>query len=136
MDFGQFFIKEGSTIIKSVREDNRGLTLVELIIGVTILAIIIVPLLHTFIVGASTERKSHDYGNATDAAQNLIEQIQATDADLILSNNGVVDSGATYYTSNGTTYSQIEPVIIKAPAAESGKILHRNPELHLCRFDL
>ena len=85
-------------MIKSVFKDDRGLTLVELIVGVTILAIIVVPLLHIFVTGANTEYKSRIYGDATDAAQNLSEQIQANDADTILDNADAVDSGAYYYT--------------------------------------
>ena len=90
---------------KSTFKDNRGLTLVELMVGVTILAIIVVPLLHTFIIGASTEARSRTYGNATNAAQNLIEQIQATDPDSILNNAAMVATGAQFYTLSGTTFS-------------------------------
>ena len=82
--------------MKSAYKDNRGLTLVELLVGVTILAIIIVPLLHTFITGANTGIKSKNYGNATDAAQNLSEQIQALDVDTILQNSALVDSAAKF----------------------------------------
>jgi len=92
---------------KSVFKDNRGLTLLELLVGVTILAIIVVPLLHTFIIGAGTERKSRVYSEATDTAQNLSEQIQATDPDQILSNAGLFVSGANFYTYDGTNYSLV-----------------------------
>ncbi len=76
--------------------DNRGLTLVELLVGVLILSIIIVPLLHTFVTGAGTERKSRIYGNATVAAQNLLEQVQAREIDDILRNSALLD-GAQFY---------------------------------------
>lgn len=104
---------------KSAFKDNRGLTLVELMVGVTILAIIVVPLLHTFVVGAATEARSRTFGNATQAAQNLIEQIQATDPDSILNNATMVATGATYYTYNGTEYSPIDPATTKAPTISS-----------------
>ena len=39
-----------------IKGDNRGLTLLELIVGVVILAIVVVPLLHTFVTGANTAR--------------------------------------------------------------------------------
>ena len=86
---------------KRIRSDNRGLTLLELLIGVVILAIIVVPLLHTFVIGASTEYKTRKLAEDTDAAQNLCEQIQAQDADLILSNSAAVSASAQYYTKNG-----------------------------------
>lgn len=82
---------------KSAYKDNRGFTLVELLVGVTILALIIAPLLNTFIVGANTERKSREFGNATNAAQNLSEQIQALDIDAILGDSRLVDSAARFY---------------------------------------
>ena len=82
----------------------------ELILGTVILAIIVVPLLHVFVTGASTEYKSRKYGEATEAAQNLAEQVQAADADLLLSNSRAVDPQAYFYSlsdlstgSNGVT---------------------------------
>ncbi|MFB0920157.1 MAG: type II secretion system protein, partial [Oscillospiraceae bacterium] len=88
-------------------------TLIELLIGVVILGIITVPLLHTFVTGANTERRSREYGEVTEAAQNLSEQIQGTDADLILSNASAVAPGANFYTLSGTTYTSVGSV---APA--------------------
>ncbi len=104
---------------KSAFKDNRGLTLVELMVGVTILAIIAVPLLNAFVIGAGTQMKSHKYGEATDAAQNLVEQIQATDADAILSNATVVNLNALYYTSSNLSTGTNG--VIKKPTADNGK---------------
>ena len=92
-------------MLRLLSKDNRGLTLIELLCGVVILAIVIVPLLHTFLVGASTEAKSRKYGEVTEAAQNLSEQIQTADADLVLSNASAIATGAKYYTYNGSLYS-------------------------------
>lgn len=91
-------------MINRISGDNRGLTLLELLIGVVILAIIVVPLLHTFVTGASTEYKARKYAEATDAAQNLCEQIQAQDMDLILSNSAAIDRGAAFYEISGGSY--------------------------------
>ncbi|NCC66651.1 MAG: prepilin-type N-terminal cleavage/methylation domain-containing protein [Clostridia bacterium] len=71
---------------KSIRNDNRGLTLVELIVGVVILAIIVTPLLHALVTGASSAKKSKQYNDATLAAQNIIEHIEATDMEEFLGN--------------------------------------------------
>ena len=114
-------MKGGSIVIKSTFKDNRGLTLVELIVGVTILAIIIVPLLHTFITGANTGIKSRNYGNATNAAQNLSEQIQALDVDTVLSNSTLLDSAAKFY-NIGTG-----ALTIAAPEADGSKYYMRIP---------
>ncbi len=69
---------------KSIRNDNRGLTLVELIVGVVILAIIVTPLLHALVTGASSAKKSKQYNDATLAAQNIVENIEATDMKTFL----------------------------------------------------
>ena len=59
------------------RRDDRGFTLVELIVAIVILAIVFVPLLSAFVTGARTQAKSSQKNAATLAAQNIIEQIQA-----------------------------------------------------------
>ena len=97
-----------------VRRDDRGFTLVELIVAIVILAIIVIPLLNTFVVGARTTAKAAAYGNATDAAQNLAETVQAADADTLLSSPDKVITGATVsgstislsnYSYGGQTYN-------------------------------
>lgn len=87
--------------MKTLNRNNRGLTLVELLVGIAILAIVITPLLHTFITGAKTENTSRRYGEATSAAQNLSEQIQAFDMDAIFNNAGLIDRGAAFYSADG-----------------------------------
>lgn len=67
------------------RTDNRGFTLVELIVAIVILAIVFIPLLHTFVTSAQTELKSRLKNDATMLAQSTIENIQATDMDALLS---------------------------------------------------
>ena len=70
--------------------DDRGFTLVELIVAIVILAIVFVPLLHAFVTGAQTEAKSRIQNNATTAAQAIIENIQATDTATLLSSGSYV----------------------------------------------
>ncbi|MEG1242133.1 MAG: type II secretion system protein, partial [Oscillospiraceae bacterium] len=84
--------------------DNRGMTLVELLVAVVILGIIVVPLLHTIVTGATTERKSRVAGEATATAQDILETIEASDAELILTDAGTVATDAQYYikSANGT----------------------------------
>lgn len=94
-------------MLNAVRKNNRGLTLVELLLGVTILGIIIVPLLHIFITGTGTAAKSRRYGEATSAAQNLTEQIQALGADKVLGNAQSVAGGAGFYTYNGSLFTAV-----------------------------
>jgi len=93
-----------------IHDDNRGLTLIELIIGITILAIVVVPLLNVFIAGANASLKSRKYSTATEAAQNVIEQVQSCKTEAFLSDADEIYSGAHYYTastdgSGRTSYS-------------------------------
>lgn len=84
-----------------LKNDNRGLTLMELLVGVAILAVIITPLLHVYVTGANTARKNKLYNDATLAAQNKIEEIEATDmAAYLTTENGfslVADNGDPNY---------------------------------------
>lgn len=70
---------------KALKRDNRGLTLVELIVGVVILALIVTPLLHVFVTGANTVKKTKQISDANVAAKNLIEEIEAKDMSVYLS---------------------------------------------------
>ena len=78
--------------------DDRGFTLVELIVAIVILAIVFVPLLHAFVTGAQTEAKSRRYQSATAAAQNIIETVQAKPVDTLLQSGG-----ASAYIPDGYT---------------------------------
>lgn len=100
----------------SVRADDRGFTLVELIVAIVILAIVFVPLLHAFVTGAQTEAKSRQQNNATAAAQTIIENIQAADTAALLTSytaeigsngkaTGVYTNKTTGKTANGSTFN-------------------------------
>lgn len=102
-------------MIKPMCKDNRGLTLVELMVGVMILAIVVVPLLHTFITSANTQRKSELYQSATDEAQNLIETIEAANVEEYIRDNGAVEG--TNPTTGKKTYT------IKRDGVSSGSSL-------------
>lgn len=65
--------------------DNRGFSLVELLVAVLILAVITVPLLQVYVISARTAAKSRQAGDATTVAQNIVEVIQARDVAQVLS---------------------------------------------------
>lgn len=116
--------------MKKIKNDNRGVTLVEIILGVVILAIITVPLLHTFVVGAGSSRKSAQLASLTTAAENLAEKIKATDVSELMGNAAVLGGGAGFLTRspNGALvpagysapYSPNKIYYIQVPQISSG----------------
>ncbi len=58
-------------------KNRKGLTLVELIIAVTVLAIMITPILHAFYTSAGIEAKARKLSEATDASHNIQEAIDS-----------------------------------------------------------
>ncbi len=59
-----------------LKKNNRGFSLVELLIAVVIMAVIVLPMLQVFTLSADFTRRSRDKGEATAAAQNIQETIQ------------------------------------------------------------
>ena len=125
-------------MIKPMCKDNRGLTLVELMVGVMILAIVVVPLLHTFITSANTQRKSELYQNATDEAQNLIETIEAANIEEYIRDNGAVEgtdatTGKKTYTikrdgvSNGSSLFDVIITLNENTIANTTSVAFANP---------
>lgn len=116
--------------MKSMKNDNRGVTLVEVILGVVILGIIVVPLLHTFVVGAHSSRKSAQLAAVTTAAENVIEKTEATDVPALMSNASLLGSGAAFciktpdgsFTTAGVSApNSIDKIYyIKIPSVNSG----------------
>ena len=99
--------------------NNGGFSLVELLVAVLILAIIVSPLLQSFVTSAKTAAKSRAMGDATLAAQNIAETIEATHLKKLLSalRDGTAAStfsaqsvtDATFYDEDGNEIPIIEP---------------------------
>lgn len=68
--------------------NNRGFSLVELVIAIAILAIVSVPLLQAFVTAAKTSGKATEVGRATLAAQNIYENIKAAPFDVLFPKDG------------------------------------------------
>ena len=56
------------------KNNNKGFTLIEIIVAVVVLALVVVPLLNGFVTSARVNEKSRRLLNATNAAQSLMEQ--------------------------------------------------------------
>ncbi len=62
--------------MKRFIKDNRGMTLIELLIAITILGIVAGPLLNGFLTSAQTEVKARRMGEVTSVAQNIMETVE------------------------------------------------------------
>ena len=83
---------------------NAGFSLVELLIAVTILAIIVIPLLHMFVTSSKINVKSRQMLRATTVAQDIMEGLKAYNLEEVRAQfappEGVSPS-TYYYPSNG-----------------------------------
>ena len=82
------------------KKADQGFSLVEVIIALSILAIVSVPLLSSFAQSAKTNAKAREIMNATNLAQNIVEEIKADGA---LVYTGLTDIGAGTYVDVPTT---------------------------------
>ena len=55
------------------KQNNKGFTLIELLVAITVLAIVITPLLHSFVSSHRVNAKSKQLMRATTLAQNEME---------------------------------------------------------------
>lgn len=60
------------------KQDNRGFSLVELIIAIAILAFVVAPILRAFVSSARTNNKAQRMLSATTVAQNVMEEVKGT----------------------------------------------------------
>lgn len=70
--------------MKKIRLGSRGFSLLELLIGITMLAIVVVPILHAFLTSSKTSGKAKEVRNQTITAQNILETYEATDIASII----------------------------------------------------
>ncbi|MDD3347405.1 type II secretion system protein [Oscillibacter sp.] len=92
------------------RTDNRGFSLVELMVGITILGLVAAPLLHAFVTSANTARRSGQLADATLTAQNLAESVESATLSTLRTNplSALGGTGAAFYSYDGSAY-QLSP---------------------------
>lgn len=70
--------KRGGSRFEKAKNDDRGVTLVEIIVSIAILAIIVLPFLNAFVTATKTNVKAKNEMNATHLATNIMEGIERT----------------------------------------------------------
>ena len=92
-----------------LRKDNRGVTLLELIIAILILGLLVAPLLRGFVVSAQTALKARRHADATSAATYLIENIKGSNLDAVLARAG--ESGFTLFSAKAQLTGESSPEV-------------------------
>lgn len=91
------------------KEENKGFSLVEMLVCVAILAIISIPLLNSFLVAGKTNEKAKEIQRATTLAQNIIETVKSQNLKqlkLLFSSSNLI--GLNLNTPYDITHSYVE----------------------------
>ncbi len=122
-------MKKIYSLIRKSKLNNKGLSLIELIIAVTVLSLAIGPLLYSFVVSAKVNREQNIKQRATNAAQTIIENFKAYGVEKsyneIIGNTFLKDNGGAgtftgspdngTYTITGFSFSDaVEPMVYDA----------------------
>ncbi|MDD7333081.1 MAG: type II secretion system protein [Lachnospiraceae bacterium] len=67
---------KNQTTVRRRKQNNKGISLVELIVSITILSIIIVPFLHAFLTATNTSAKAKRIAQATEIGRNIMEGLE------------------------------------------------------------
>ncbi len=63
--------------MKRLKKNNKGFSLVELIAAVAILAVVVTPLLHSFVTSSKVSNRATEISEATLAGKNILETVDA-----------------------------------------------------------
>lgn len=116
---------------KNGMNSNSGFSLVELLIAVTILAIIVIPLLHMFITSTKINVKSRQTLRATTVAQDIMEGLKAYTLEEVRSQfeppEGAGGSGYHYPTDG---FYVIDSSMIQGGVRELTELEHEGEEIY------
>lgn len=85
-----------------MKKDNKGMTLIELLVAITMLAVVISPFMKTFVISARQNNKARETFRATTVAQNLMEGLEAfTLEDICIQVNKNTGPDSMLYRPNG-----------------------------------
>lgn len=83
---------------KTINRPNAGFSLVELLVAITILLIVVVPILHSFVTAARTNAKSKKVMQATSTAQNIMEELKAYSLEKLKDTYTIIENPDSTYT--------------------------------------
>lgn len=86
---------------KEIKKDNRGFTLLELIVTVVILALVVAPFLSSFATASKTNVRSKRIQEANELSQYIIEQFKATTIEELVASYKLTED--TDYQIDATT---------------------------------
>lgn len=94
-----------------IKDNNKGFTLVELIITVVILALVVAPFLSSFITASKTNVKSKKIEKANEIGEHVIEEFKASSIDYMKTKyklnvtNKAINASKKQYTKGSDKYS-------------------------------
>lgn len=92
---------------KKRQNNNNGFSLIELLVAIAVLAVVTIPLVHSFLSAARTNTKAKKVMEATSVAQNLFEELKASDL------NGYLKADTAHTTKSTFPTSASDPTPIK-----------------------
>lgn len=90
---------------KSIKNNNTGFTLLEVLVAVIILAVVSVPLLRSFATAAQTNRKSKIEEKCTTAAENVFESFRDVPVEELINKFDIDDDNKVEYDADDETYT-------------------------------
>lgn len=70
------------------KQNNKGFSLIELIVAVAVIALVVGPVLHAFVTSMRINRNSKEMLQATTVAQNIMEDVKGKDISVLLNASG------------------------------------------------
>ena len=125
--------RKGESALNKFNNNNRGFSLLEVVVCVFLLTIVVVPLLSAFKRSADYYSESKQKGEATAVAQNIRESVESYTVDDILNSNGGFVSmlGAESFAVNefsdaetGKTYNDVYAKGIHSGSGNYDAVIH------------
>lgn len=90
------------------QKNNKGFSLIELLVAITILAVVMIPMLHSFITSARANAKARKVMEATTAAQNLMEEMKSENLPKYLTDKGFSKVPVMKDEDSGEQYKDVD----------------------------